>query len=44
MKPKTRSLKSPVIPVYPYQQRWLADQSRFKLWVKSVQIGASFAQ
>ena len=44
MKSKTRTPKSPAIPVYPYQQRWLADQSRFKLWVKSVQIGASFAQ
>ena len=44
MKSKTRSPKSPVIPLYPYQHRWLADQSRFKLWVKSVQVGASFAQ
>lgn len=32
------------LPLYSYQQRWLDDQSRFKLWVKSVQIGASFAQ
>ncbi len=34
----------PRISLYPYQQRWLDDRSRFKLWVKSVQIGASFAQ
>jgi len=36
--------KLPAIQVYPYQQRWLDDKSRFKLWVKSVQIGATFAQ
>ena len=44
MKSKTRNTNSPVLPLYPYQHRWLADQSRFKLWVKSVQIGASYAQ
>ena len=44
MKSTIRKTKSPVIPLYPYQQRWLADESRFKLWVKSVQVGASFAQ
>jgi phage FluMu gp28-like protein len=26
----------------PYQQRWLRDKSRFKIWLKARQIGASF--
>ena len=34
---------SPVVPLYPYQQRWLADHSRFKLAVKATQTGFSFA-
>ena len=25
----------------PYQQRWVADDSRFKIWLKSRQIGGS---
>ena len=25
----------------PYQQRWVADESRFKIWLKSRQIGGS---
>jgi len=25
----------------PYQQRWVADSSRFKIWLKSRQIGGS---
>ena len=33
-----------IIPLYPYQRRWIADKSRFALWLKSVQIGASFAE
>jgi phage FluMu gp28-like protein len=33
---------SPVL-LYPYQQRWVADRSRFKLVVKATQIGYSFA-
>lgn len=28
----------------PYQQRWLADTSGFKLWSKSRRIGASWAE
>lgn len=28
----------------PYQQRWLADQSRVKIWEKSRRIGATYAQ
>ncbi|HWP86186.1 MAG TPA: terminase family protein [Terriglobia bacterium] len=33
----------PVIPLYPYQRRWIEDRSRFKLAVKATQIGYSFA-
>ena len=25
----------------PYQQRWVSDNSRFKIWLKSRQIGGS---
>ena len=32
----------PAIPLYPYQQRWLADRSRMKFYLKSRQIGISF--
>ena len=36
--------KSPApVPLYPYQQRWVKDTSRFKIVVKSTQIGYSFA-
>lgn len=28
----------------PYQRRWLADQSRFKIWKKSRRIGATYVQ
>ena len=31
------------VPLYPYQKRWVMDDSRFKLAVKSTQIGFSFA-
>ena len=34
---------SPVVPLYPYQRRWVEDSSRFKLAVKATQIGYSFA-
>ncbi|MBI4479427.1 MAG: hypothetical protein HY651_05350 [Acidobacteria bacterium] len=34
---------SPVVPLYPYQRRWVEDTSRFKLAVKATQIGYSFA-
>lgn len=27
----------------PYQQRWIADRSRFRLWVKARRIGGTFA-
>ncbi|MCZ6751186.1 MAG: hypothetical protein O7E51_05065, partial [Acidobacteria bacterium] len=32
-----------VVPLYPYQKRWVMDGSRFKIAVKSTQIGFSFA-
>lgn len=32
-----------LIAKYPYQKRWIEDQSRFKVWNKSRQIGGSFA-
>ena len=32
-----------VVPLYPYQRRWVEDTSRFKLAVKATQIGYSFA-
>jgi phage FluMu gp28-like protein len=31
------------ITLYPYQERWVRDKSRFKLAVKATQIGYSFA-
>ena len=34
---------TPVVPLYPYQERWVRDQSRFKIVVKATQIGYSFA-
>jgi len=33
----------PAVPLYPYQQRWVRDASRFKIAVKATQIGYSFA-
>jgi len=32
-----------LVPLYSYQERWVKDRSRFKLAVKSTQIGYSFA-
>ncbi len=32
-----------VVPLYPYQERWVRDASRFKIAVKATQIGYSFA-
>src|SRR5689334_20150550 len=31
------------VPLYPYQRRWIEDDSRFKLAVKATQIGYSYA-
>jgi phage FluMu gp28-like protein len=36
-------LREPAVPLYDYQKRWVNDDSRFKIWIKSRQIGASFA-
>jgi len=33
----------PPVPLYPYQERWVRDASRFKIAVKATQIGYSFA-
>ena len=33
----------PLIPLLPYQQRWVEDKSRFKLVNKARQTGFSFA-
>ena len=33
-----------MITFLPYQQVWLKDQSRFKIWEKSRRIGATFTQ
>lgn len=39
-----RATKLPaVLPLRPYQQRWIDDDSRFKLSVKSARIGYSYA-
>ncbi len=32
-----------VLQLRPYQQRWIDDESRFKLAVKSARIGYSYA-
>jgi len=36
-------IRNPVLPLYPYQERWVRDASRFKIVVKATQIGYSFA-
>ena len=40
--PKNAKLPA-AVPLYPYQKRWVMDDSRFKIAVKSTQIGFSFA-
>ena len=35
--------KAATVPLYPYQERWVEDASRFKIAVKATQIGYSFA-
>lgn len=40
------SVEDPANPIrllLPYQRKWVEDQSRFKIWNKSRQIGGSFA-
>jgi len=39
----SQSNKAAAPLLYPYQQRWVEDDSRFKIAVKSTQIGYSFA-
>jgi phage FluMu gp28-like protein len=36
-------MPSPVIRFYPYQRRWIADRSRFKIGMMSRQIGKTFS-
>ena len=43
MEPQNVSAPPPVLPLRPYQQRWIDDSSRFKIAVKSARIGFSFA-
>ena len=38
-----RAPTQPQVPLCPYQERWLADQSRFKIAVKARRIGFTFA-
>lgn len=33
---------APIVPLYPYQQRWVEDDSRFKVVLKARQTGFSF--
>ena len=35
-------MPSPAVPLYPYQQRWLLDRSRFKIGMFSRQSGKTF--
>ncbi|HEY4358263.1 MAG TPA: terminase family protein [Acidobacteriaceae bacterium] len=41
--PKPEVLNPAVLPLRNYQQRWIDDNSRFKISVKSARIGFSFA-
>lgn len=34
---------APALPLYPYQQRWIADRSRFKIGMFARQSGKTFA-
>lgn len=34
--------RAPAVPLYPYQQRWLADPARFKIGMFARQTGKSF--
>jgi phage FluMu gp28-like protein len=38
----TRKPRAPAVPLYPYQQRWLADTARFKIGMFARQTGKSF--
>ncbi len=42
MKPQKLNL-TPFDLLLPYQKEWVSDQSRFKIWLKSRQIGGSLA-
>jgi len=34
--------RTPIVPLYPYQRRWVEDESRFKIVLKARQTGFSF--
>jgi phage FluMu gp28-like protein len=38
-----RTSRTSKIALYPYQQRWVDDDSRFKIACKARQIGFTFA-
>jgi len=41
--PRTRKSEKPSLRLYPYQRRWVEDDSRFKIACKARQIGFTFA-
>jgi phage FluMu gp28-like protein len=43
IEPQHIAAPPPVLPLRPYQQRWIDDDARFKIAVKSARIGFSFA-
>lgn len=40
---KKRTAPSPFSLLLPYQRKWVQDTSRFKIWLKSRQVGGSLA-
>ena len=40
--PKAKLEESGRVKVYPYQEAWIADETRFKFWTASRQIGKDF--
>lgn len=43
MRESTKSAPSPFSLLLPYQRKWVQDTSRFKIWLKSRQVGGSLA-
>ena len=42
-KPTARLAFSPLDLLLPYQRAWVQDDARFKIWLKSRQVGGSLA-
>ncbi len=42
-KPDRRLAVTPLDLLLPYQRAWVQDNARFKIWLKSRQIGGSLA-